>query len=485
MKLPLGKIAAWIHAEGDTDCDAVAQGYSIDSRTIGAGDLFFAVRGERADGHEYVGTALSNGAIAAVVSMRWLAPAEVEEAHLLRVPDEDDDCILAAMQRLARAVRRAWGGRVIGITGSAGKTTTKECVAAVLETRFRVLKTEGNLNNHFGLPLQLLRLEPEHEIAVLEMGMNHAGEIAALARIAEPDWAVVSNVAAVHLEHFADGIEGIAAAKRELVEALPAEGVAFLNGDDERVAKFAFAMKRGNEGTVLYGTRAGCDVRATELEELGLAGTRFLVEADAQQQVVALRLMGRHNVLNALAAVGVGVASGLSLATCCQALEALRPTAKRGELLEWRGARLINDCYNSNPHALCAMISTLAGSAAARRILVAGEMLELGPEAPTLHADCGRAAALAGIDVIVGVRGLAQALVEAATTAGAHALFFETPAEAGEWMRDFLRAGDLALLKASRGVRLEGALAVLEPLPVPLAEPGSGLGQNGPHPGIR
>ncbi len=484
MKLALSQIAAWIHAEGDNDGSAVAQGYSIDSRTVAAGELFFAVRGERADGHDFVETALANGAIAAVVSMRWLAPADVDECRLLRVPDEDSDCILSALQRLARAVRRAWNKdadkRVIGITGSAGKTTTKECVAAVLQTRFCVLKTEGNLNNHFGLPLQLLRLEPEHEVAVLEMGMNHAGEIAALARIAEPDWAVVSNVAPVHLEHFPDGIDGIAAAKRELVEALPEEGLAFLNGDDERVARFGPSMKRGSDaGAVLYGTRAGCSVCATEIEELGLAGSSFLVKAAAQQHSVAqqhsiqMRLMGRHNVLNALAAISVGVASGVPLALCCEALEALRPTAKRGEILEWRGARLVNDCYNSNPHALDAMIATLAHSQAERRILVAGEMLELGPEARTLHAACGRAAAQAGIDLVVGVRGLAQSLAAAATEAGAQALFFETPDEAGAWLCGILRPGDLALLKASRGVRLEEALRALEPDAVAPAIPGT------------
>lgn len=488
MKLPLGKIAAWIHAEGDTDSQAFVQGYSIDSRTVSSGDLFFAVRGERMDGHDYVEAALKNGAIAAVVSMRWLRPATVDEAQLLRIPDEDSDCILAAMQRVAREVRRAWGGRVIGITGSAGKTTTKECVAAVLETRFRVLKTEGNLNNHFGVPLTLLRLQPEHEIAVLEMGMNHAGEIAALAHIAEPDWAVVSNVAAVHLEHFPDGVAGIAAAKRELVEALPAEGFAFLNGDDDRVAQFALSMKPGTEGVLLYGTREGCRVRATEIEELGLAGTRFLVKADVQQHSVELRLMGRHNVLNALAAVSVGLASGLPLALCCEAMETLRPTARRGEVLAWRGARLINDCYNSNPHALDAMIATLAQSAAGRRILVAGEMRELGAEAPALHADCGRAAALAGIEVVVGVCGLGHALAEAAAAAGAQALFFQTPAEAGEWLRNTVRPGDLVLLKASRGVRLEGALEGLEPAPVPLSNPVPQPGQTAGSPaslGIR
>ncbi len=459
MKLTLGQIADWIHAEGEIDGEAVAQGYSIDSRTIAAGELFFAVRGERVDGHDFVEAALRNGAVAAVVSMRWLAPATVDGSKLLRVPDEDADCILASMQRLAREVRRAWGRRVIGITGSAGKTTTKECVATVLSARFSVLKTVGNLNNHFGLPLQLLRLEPAHDVAVLEMGMNHAGEIAALARIAEPDWAVVSNVAPVHLENFADGIEGIAKAKRELVDALPHEGVAFLNGDDRRVAGFGAGRA---EHAVLYGTGDHCDVCAVEIEELGLAGSQFLVKAAGRQHSVQLRLLGRHNVLNALAAISVGLASGIPLSTCCEALEALEPTEKRGTVKHFNGARIINDCYNSNPHALNAMVATLANTAAERRILVAGEMLELGVEAPMLHEECGRAAALAGVDLIIGVRGLARELVEAASEAGAQAMFFETPEQAGEWLRDHLRTGDLALLKGSRGVRLERALDALE-----------------------
>jgi UDP-N-acetylmuramoyl-tripeptide--D-alanyl-D-alanine ligase len=264
VKLTLGQIADWIHAEGDFDPNAEAVGYSIDSRTIGAGELFFAVRGERFDGHDFVEAALANGAVAAVVSMRWLALAEMDVARLLRVPDYDADGVLLSLQRLATAVRKAWGGRVIGVTGSVGKTTTKDAVAAVLGSRFNVLKSQGNLNNAFGLPLQLLRLEAEHEVAVMEMGMNHAGEIAALARIAGPDWAVVTNVAPVHLEHFADGIAGIARAKYELVEALPADGVAVLNCDDEYVTTFGRSM---GERAVFYGTGACAQVRAVEIEE--------------------------------------------------------------------------------------------------------------------------------------------------------------------------------------------------------------------------
>ncbi len=454
----LGQIADLIHAEGDFTTNTVAHGYSIDSRTVAAGELFFAVRGGRVDGHDFVEAALANGAVAAVVSMRWLAPPNTDSCKLLRVPDEDADCILSSMGKLAREVRRIWGKRVIGITGSAGKTTTKECIAAVLSARFHVLKTEGNLNNHFGVPLQLLRLEPEHDVAVLEMGMNHAGEIAALCRIAEPNWAVVSNVGPAHLEFFTDGLQGIARAKKELVDALPSDGLAFLNGDDERVRHFGAG--RG-ERAVLYGTSDGCFVHGVEVEELGLAGTQFLVRAGALQHSVHLRLLGRHNVLNALAAVGVGLASGVPLSACSGALESMRPTDKRGALAEWHGAQLINDCYNSNPHALHAMVATLANSAATRRILVAGEMLELGPEASMLHAECGRAAALAGIDVILGVRGWAQELVAAAQEVGAEAMFFPTPELAGEWLRANLRDGDAVLLKGSRGVQLERALDAL------------------------
>jgi UDP-N-acetylmuramoyl-tripeptide--D-alanyl-D-alanine ligase len=456
VTLTLGQIADWIHAEGEFDEDAKAVGYSIDSRTIGAGELFFAVRGERVDGHDYVETALRDGAVAAVVSMRWLAPATVDEKKLLRVPESESDCVLHSMQRLANRVRRAWGRRVMGVTGSAGKTTTKECIATVLGARFNVLKTEGNLNNHFGVPLQLLKLEPEHEVAVLEMGMNHAGEIRALAAIAEPNWGVVSNVAPVHLEFFADGIAGIARAKYELVESLPKDGIAILNVDDERVAAFARGM---GERAIFYGTSGRAQVRAEEIDELGLAGTRFTVKAGGEQTALHLQLPGQHNVLNALAGVACGMTSGMDLVACCAALETMRPTAKRGDVVEWNGARLINDTYNSNPRALQAMVEALKKTPARRRIVVAGEMLELGTEGPALHRESG--AAMAGLDAVVGVRGLAKHLVEGARDKGVAAEFVEMPEQAGAWLRERLREGDLVLLKASRGVRLERALETL------------------------
>jgi UDP-N-acetylmuramoyl-tripeptide--D-alanyl-D-alanine ligase len=457
MKLKLGQVADWIHAEGDLNTSAEALGYSIDSRTIGAGDLFFAVKGERLDGHDYVSAALADGAVAAVVSNRWLVPSDVDETKLLRVAD-CEDCVLGALQQLAHAVRRHWAGRVIGVTGSAGKTTTKEAVAQVLSERFRVLKSAGNLNNAFGVPLQLLRLEPEHEVAVIEMGMNHEGEIAALARIAEPDWAVVSNVAPVHTEFFPDGLAGIARAKYELVEALPSSGIAVLNFDDEYVKDFGRGM---GDRAVFYGTNAGAKVRAERIEEAGLDGMQFDVVVTGEREPVQLKLLGHHNVLNALAAIAVGLSSGMSLKACAAALQGLEPGDKRGEILRWHGATLINDCYNSNPRALDAMVDALMAMPGERHIVIAGEMLELGPEARALHTACGQRMAERYVSAVVGVRGEAVALADAARAGGVDALFVATPEEAGKWMAANLRAGDVVLLKASRGVRLEQAMKAL------------------------
>jgi UDP-N-acetylmuramoyl-tripeptide--D-alanyl-D-alanine ligase len=348
---------------------------------------------------------------------------------------------------------------VIGVTGSAGKTTTKEAVAQVLSARFNVLKSQGNLNNAFGLPLQLLRLEPEHEVAVIEMGMNHAGEITGLAKIAEPDWAIVSNVAPVHLEHFPDGIDGIARAKFELVQALPLDGIAILNCDDERVARFGDGM---GKRAVFYGTGECARLRGSSVAEVGADGVVFTVTAGGERASVQLQLFGRHNVHNALAAIAAGLQSGIPLADCAQALSELRAGDKRGEIIEWRGAKLINDCYNSNPQALDAMVDALlAMPAKGRHIVVAGEMLELGQEGEALHRACGQHIASGGVDVVIGVRGLAKAIVEGAQKGGVETVFVSTPEEAGAWLQANVRADDVVLLKASRGVRLERALAAL------------------------
>jgi len=448
MKLALERIAEFISASGDFPHDDAVRGYSIDSRTIGPGELFFAVKGEHFDGHDFVSAALEKGAAAAVVRKdQWHRYSWTN-----RVLSVDDT--LLALQTLATAVRRVWAKPLVGVTGSAGKTTTKEAIAHVLSTRFRVLKSEGNFNNHFGLPLMLLKLEPEHDLAVIEMGMSHAGEIRALAKIAQPEVGVVTNVAPVHLEFF-DSLAGIARAKYELIESLPANGTAVLNADDEYVSQFG----RDFKGRVItYGTSMTADVRAENSESLGAEGSRFRIAVCNERMEAALPLVGAHNILNALAAVAVGLSQGLKLVEIISALSALRPADKRGQVVQLGNLTVVNDCYNSNPKALHAMVDSLAGMKAKRRIVVAGEMLELGPAAAELHRAAGRHIAERKIDLLLGVRGLAQSMVDAARESGMPAEFVATPEEAGEWLARETRDGDVVLLKASRGVKLEKAL---------------------------
>ncbi len=448
MKLALSRIAEFVSATGVLAHEELVQGYSIDSRTVGKGELFFAVKGERLDGHDFVEQALEKGAAAAVVRKAQLGRYP-EKTRLLAVEDT-----LVALQTLATAVRKLWGKPLIAVTGSAGKTTTKEAIAHVLSAKFRVLKSEGNFNNHFGLPLMLLKLEPEYDVAVIEMGMSHAGEIRALAKIAQPEIGVVTNVAPVHLEFF-DSLARIARAKYELVESLPTGGTAVLNADDEYVSQFGRDFKGK---VVLYGTRATSDVRAESLQSRGAEGAEFDVVIGGVREHAKLPLVGEHNVLNALAAVAVGLERGLKLAEAVGALATLAAADKRGQVLQVGNITVINDCYNSNPKALEAMVDALATMTAKRRIVVAGEMLELGPAGEEMHRRAGEHIAEKKIDVLVGVRGLAQASVEGARQAGAQAEFLATPEEAGEWLAREARAGDVVLLKASRGVKLEKAL---------------------------
>jgi len=448
MKLTLAKIAEFISAEGDFPRDEVAQAYSIDSRTVGKGELFFAVRGERLDGHDFVDAALERGALAAVVRKdQWHRYSWTDRVLVV-------DDTLVALQTLATAVRKVWGKPLVGVTGSAGKTTTKEAIAHVLASKFRVLKSEGNFNNHFGLPIMLLKLEPEHDVAVIEMGMSHAGEIRALAKIAQPEIGVVTNVAPVHLEFF-DSLAGIARAKYELIESLPSTGTAVLNADDEYVSQFG----RDFKGKVVrYGINATADVRAENIRARGAEGSEFDVVIASTREHARLPLVGEHNVLNALAAVAVGLARGLNSSQAASALATLVPADKRGQVLQLGNITVINDCYNSNPKALNAMVDALAAMPATRRIVIAGEMLELGPAGEEMHRTAGEHAAGKKIDVVIGVRGLAQALVEGAGKSGARAEFVVTPEEAGEWLAREGRDGDVVLLKASRGVKLEKAL---------------------------
>jgi len=448
MKLPLSKIEEFLGATGECQLREVAQGYSIDSRTVQPGELFFAVKGERLDGHDFVHQALERGAVSAVVRKDEIARYFVKTC-LFAVDDT-----LIALQTLATAMRRLWGKPVVGITGSAGKTTTKEAIAHVLASRYQVHKSEGNLNNHFGLPLMLLKLQPEHEVAVIEMGMSHSGEIAALARIAQPEIGVVTNVAPVHLEYF-DSLAGIARAKYELIESLPHSGTAVLNADDDYVAQFGRDFKGK---VVLYGVRKPADVRAQNIESRGGDGSTFDVIVEGLRERTVLPLVGAHNVHNALAAVAVGLERGIRLADAVKALATLVPADQRGQVVQLGNVKVVNDCYNSNPKALAAMVDALAAMPAKRRIVVAGEMLELGPSGPDLHRQAGQHMADRKIDLLLGVRGLAQSMVEAAKAGGIRSEFVTTPEEAGEWLARETRDGDVVLLKASRGVKLEKAL---------------------------
>ena len=448
MKLSLSRIAEFLSASGEFDHKAPAVGYSIDSRTIQPDELFFAVKGERMDGHDFVEQALSKNAVAAVVRKDQLARYAVK-TRLIAVEDT-----LTALQTLGSAVRRLWGKPLVGVTGSTGKTTTKEAIAHVLQSRFRVLKSEGNFNNHFGLPLMLLKLEAEHDIAVIEMGMSHAGEIAALARIAQPDIGVVTNVAPVHLEFF-NSVADIARAKYELIESLHPGGTAILNADDEYVSQFG----RDFHGrVVLYGIKPTADVRAENIQAKGAAGSTFDVVVGGYPEAATLPLVGSHNVYNALAAVAVALERGLTPSEAVHALASLAPADKRGQVVQVGNITVLNDCYNSNPKALDVMVDALAAMPAGRRIVVAGEMLELGPAGEEMHRQSGRHMAEQKIDVLLGVRGLAQSMVEAARIAGIHAEFLLTPEEAGKWLARETRDGDVVLLKASRGVKLEKAL---------------------------
>jgi len=426
--------------------EAMVEGYTIDSRQARPGELFFAIAGPQRDGHQFLGEALAAGAVAAVASRAPLVCA----GRILLARDPR-----AALQRLATEARVRWGGRVAAVTGSNGKTTTKEILAALLGTRYRVAKTEGNLNNELGLPLSLLRMPEETEVGVVELGMNHAGEIRALAAMAAPGVGVVTNVNPAHLEFFGS-LEGIALAKRELIEGLPADGIAVLNADDPRVRAFA-AVHRGR--VLTYGLEQKADIRAVAVVELGLEGTRFQL-ADP---VVEFHtpLAGRHNLYNTLAGIAGAVALGLRPEALVQAVARLAPAPMRGEIWEAGGIGVINDCYNSNPRAVETMIDLLASAPARRRVVVLGEMLELGPGGEELHRQVGRRVAQAKVDLLAGVGAGAKFLVQAALEEGFSARaahFFGDAEAAGLFLRNALAPGDVVLFKGSRGVRLERAL---------------------------
>ena len=472
MRWTLTQVADAVAGERGHALDPVARlaGVSIDSRTIRAGELFVAIHGPTHDGHDHVAAALDSGGVAAVVAGPLLSryPGWIQD-RCIAVPDT-----LEALHRLARAVRKEWGKKVCGITGSVGKTTTKEILAALLGAKLRVLKSEGNFNNEYGLPLTLFRLEQTDDVAVLEMGMSFPGELKRLAAIALPDVAIETRVTPAHLLNFSS-VEEIALAKRELVEGLrgPAS-VAVLNADDVRVAAMA-AVAPGR--VIFYGVEKPAEFFAEEIEDRGALGSSFTLVHRGKRTRMELPLPGRHVVWNALAAVAAASVWHIGLAEAQSVFSSLRTPAMRGELIRFtNGFALINDSYNSSPAALQAMIDLLGATHGyGRRILAAGEMRELGSGSAKLHREAGEYAAKTGkIDYVIGVQEDAAQIVEGAVAAGVPreaTKFFTTPAEAAEFLAEFVRPGDLLLVKGSRSVKMEriveGLLTHFAPVDTP------------------
>jgi len=460
MELTLGEVAATLGSSSQSSEQRV-RGYSIDSRTVTPGQLFFAIRGPRFDGHKFVAQALERGAVGAVVNETyWQESPEGLRPSLIPVHETTK-----ALQQLGHWVRRQWGGRLIAITGSTGKSTTKEMAAAILGQRYRVLKSQGNLNNHYGLPLTLLGIEPHHEVVVAELAMSGAGEIALLARLAVPQVGVVTNVAPVHLQYF-DSVESIGRAKRELVENLPAGATAILNQDDPRVRQF----RVGFPGRVVtFGFGEGSDYRAVEIRPDLMQGCHFRLQSPRLGGEYYVLVPGRHNVQNAVAAIAASSTMEISNEDVRQALETFQPLAQRSEILTLpSGVVVINDCYNSNPLAMENMLETLANwPGARRRLVLAGEMLELGPASPELHRAIGRKCRESGLDWLVAVQGDAQFLMDGAQGAGMppeRTRFFASADDAADFCRSLLRPGDVVLVKGSRGVHLEKVVESLQTL---------------------
>jgi len=421
---------------------------AIDSREIQEGDLFFAIKGERADGHDYVAQAIAAGAAGAVIERPVEAP---DSAALFHVSDS-----LKALQRLAAWWRQRHNVRVVAVTGSVGKTTCKELIASVLGRRYRTLKSEANLNTEIGIPLTLLQLTKEHEQAVLEFGMYALGDIALLTEISRPSIGVVTNVGPVHLERLCS-MGAITAAKAELVEALPADGVAILNGDDHRAASFA---ARTPARVVCYGLSGQCDVRASNVISHGLDGVKFRLAAGGESVHASLPLPGKHHVYPALAATAVALEEGMSLEQVASALAESRPELRSRVLAGANGAIILDDSYNASPASVLAALDLLA-ELPGRRLGLLGDMLELGALEEDGHRRVGERAATA-CDVLLAVGSRAQIIADAARIAGASDVrYLDSPGEAIDELRRELRAGDHLLIKASRAMAFEEVVGAL------------------------
>ena len=425
-------------------------GAAVDSRLVSPGVAFVALPGERTDGHAYLSEAIARGAAAVIVARPLADPDALGEVSVIRVADP-----LAALGALAAGWRRRFDPLVVGVTGSIAKTSTKEAVAAVLSRRFRTLRNEGNQNNEVGLPLTVLRLRPEHEAAVLEMGMYVGGEIADLAAIARPRIGVVTAVQAVHLSRIGS-LEAIEQAKGELLEALPPDGTAVLNADDPIVRRMG---ERTAARAVTYGFAPEADYGAEAVESLGLDGMRFVLRADGARRTVGIPVLGRLSVHNALAAAAVGAAAGLSLDEIAGGLATGWSAPHRVAVVRLGEVTIVDDTYNASPRSVTAALELLAGLPG-RRGAVLGEMLELGEASDEGHHEVGQAAART-VDWLMVVGPDAAGIAEAAEAAGLPASVIHRVQDADSALAALpprLRDGDVVLVKASRGVGLDSVV---------------------------
>jgi UDP-N-acetylmuramoyl-tripeptide--D-alanyl-D-alanine ligase len=444
--LPISEIAKFAGASlSSGDGTVVIDKIRTDSRTLKPGELFVALRGENFDGHDFVEAVARANAAGAIVESKWRG--ELPETFALISADDT----LQAYQELAANYRRSLSLKVVAITGSNGKTSTKDFAAAVLARRFRVTRTEGNFNNHVGLPRTILEATSRDEVAVWEIGMNHPGEVAVLARLAMPDVAIITNVGVAHIE-FMGSREAIATEKGALAEAVGAQGTVILNADDSFTGSIA---ARTRAKVLLAGTTAGT-IRASEISQ-SESGTDFTILEGAHRCRAQLSVPGLHMVQNALLAVAAGRVFGLSLEDCAAGLVAAPLTKARLQIKEIRGVHFLDDSYNANPDSMKAALHTLVElDADGKRIAVLGEMRELGSESEPSHREIGEIAAALKIDHLITIGNVAATIAQAAEHAGLEkSVAVQSTLEAAELLNEIAAPGDLVLIKGSRSARTE------------------------------
>ncbi len=447
--LSISQLAGAVSAEViNTGSQPVFTSVCTDSRTVKKGDLFFALRGVSYDGHDFIESAVQSGASGVVLTRG--AEGIAAGVSVLRVEDT-----LAALQMLAKYNRQLSHVPVIGVTGSSGKTSTKDLVYSVLSARFRTLKTEGNLNNELGLPLTLLGLEHGHQAAVVEMAMRGMGEIDLLSRIALPTGAVITNIGVTHFERLGS-VDNIARAKGEILDYIPPGGFAVLHGESPYMEREA-ARCRGR--VIFYGENTGLDVYARDITPVG-GGNRFTAVIRGKEAEFYIPLPGRHNVVNGLAAIAVGLELGMETEEIRNGLSGANLTAMRLEISEFNGVRIINDSYNANPDSARAAIQVLAEVAGgkSRKIAVLGDMLELGEKSDSAHLEVGRAVQEAGVDLLAAVGEKAVYMGRGAEEAGmppGRIHYYKSAPEAARELKKSIGPGDVVLVKGSRGMKME------------------------------